>query len=804
MPKLPTRWDLGDPTNNLERPIRIASYNVGAIGRAGQHIAQGKKAAGAGMQQLASGMASLGGKLSAEEKRAAKAAGKTGKGGGGGSGRSGEYNRPALAGATGDGSEAPTTDTSAKDPTTGEAVTDTGTGMPVAPTNRPARVKSSMTTSDAFTSNAFFISGQKTQLEEDARSWTPEMVKSPDFVKEYMAGLKVLGQDHFAPIDGSPLITDTNAGKMNTNLVKAYLAIAESAAKKRAAILGVAAVKTLGEASVKVHGPQYADNTVDPVPVWEDEKIAIKTNRNLDQAGRDAALKASSINASRRYLSRFPYDQQLAALDRKPGKAREGEHEFMTMLTEPERTELRKAIKAEQDENSKASVTATDDLTEGMVRHDMPSEDEEAAVVAAVAKNPTRENTEALMRFRATQTARIDLHEKTPAQRNNLVRKAEANLRSRPGGGTADANAYVKALNTLNDADLKAIDENQLAFAIKAGIVGQTSLRHENDAALEMDLRARGNKSTLANEVLGGEKVFLLDGEGPSFLARVQSGDPAIYGVVSRALGPDAPAFWRELGNKNNKIMPRIAARTGFLFDLSPDNEAANDTAKFLKRFNQPRDGGFKWSLPQGSATATAGTLQKRRNLVHDRYGTVYKGMGDNLEQLREHADRIMDERMSDGTHSDWSDDAYKGILDELVGKTVEGTVSYGGLIEKEDNWGTGLDRAATVVPPEVQTDRFRDLIKHVNIEGLPEGARPVTSRGGAKRDMTNAEFQSADLQQARDGEWYLVQDNGPPVSYWGDPASTQQPPEPFVLRWEDVRGDLLKNHPGSFKRGTR
>jgi len=102
---------------------------------------------------------------------------------------------------------------------------------------------------------------------------------------------------------------------------------------------------------------------------------------------------------------------------------------------------------------------------------------------------------------------------------------------------------------------------------------------------------------------------------------------------------------------------------------------------------------------------------------------------------------------------ADYNSSEYRKILSELIGAREVGGVSYGGVGYRGAGWD-GVTQHKVIVPHDVRTDRFDDVMALMKIKDLP--VRPVTLTG---RHMTEAELKNASYISTGTGKYILARE---------------------------------------------
>jgi len=274
------------------------------------------------------------------------------------------------------------------------------------------------------------------------------------------------------------------------------------------------------------------------------------------------------------------------------------------------------------------------------------------------------------------------------------------------------ADAFLKNMNTQ-------LKDDPLGWAERAGVVSVPPI----DFADPSTLAARGDAAEAVGAHYGAAPVYLRPAERAALARNVEMGGDAMLGAVNQitaGFGARAPAVLREV----SKSAPVLAHVGGVLMN-GGSPELAADVAEAVAMRRDPNFKPPNWKP------------QPFRDMAADVLGPAFAAAPDALRTAETTAKTAFEARVyRRGLSPDLGDadskEAYERTLQEAAGATFDRAgVQYGGVGTHGGGWLSSGQKV--VVPSDIRTDRFSQVIDAIRDEDLPAGVLTARELAGAR-----------------------------------------------------------------------
>lgn len=342
----------------------------------------------------------------------------------------------------------------------------------------------------------------------------------------------------------------------------------------------------------------------------------------------------------------------------------------------------------------------------------------------------------------------------------------------------------------------KGVGADPLGWSTRTGVMDVPPIQFGSQDALAQ-MTDRVSRSEIIAQHYGIAPTYLRPDEVDALQVATAKGGTAMVGVaetLANGFGDRAPRVMAEL-SKDAPTLAHVGALVSsggnqpFAMDVAEASRLRNDleAAKTLPHwFKNPSDKimaaqNSRRSTVYGDAfILTSDVGRAAEGAARDAYST--RAVRRNLDPL-------------DIDHSGDSQKAYDKALQESAGaRTAADGTQYGGV----GDYKTGFfSSSKVIVPPNVRTDRFRDVIGAIKDDDLSMmGISPQRADG---KPYKAAELQAAVPIAVKGGYRFAL----------GDPTSTDPryiqgaDGKPFVLDFDQMETRLRQRVPGAFI-GTR
>jgi hypothetical protein len=775
MPKLPTRWDLGDPTNNLRRGIRISGFGgaANALGNVSRYTQQAADAKGRAADSLSQGLTQLGNKITTEGDKydaAVKASSK--KGGGSG-------------GSSGDPARAP--DQPIKDEDGN--VIGWKDGAP-------------MTADEAYRSDIAADGEQKRALITYGHENDDATVGNDEHANAWLSERFAKSERRRAAIHNSPYLKDSQKNKLINDSLKREENLRTSLLKLRTERGSAAATSEASDTTYNEIAPQVA-GAASAAEAQEIFTKGVAVIRNDKRFAGEAAIDSANtmrLESATSYLEgHLSYQDGKDFLD---GKYK-GDVEipkFVQNLNREGRAEVKKKLEARETEfNSNVKRK----LGQLKLRHeggDDVDDGEDAAMDAAVLKTNDPDVQQAYAEYKLQRSARSSQRGKklSELEGERAARAKEVDSGKLSKEKAAATQKEVQVLDTAIANAKKDRSKGGLEYSFNNRIIPRTEL---NTATLQGLAETIGPRLASAVSSANANPDLPMDftvGTEPAELLKLFRKNPKKFvALITQVPGLPANEFFQNLDDKLSNDGASALVVTGRLLTSDPSSAAASSYLAYQeRRANHATKGTARTlSLPWKQADGD-GDRNDRRSVAQKHLGAVIRG-GDQLARYVEYADSVMAERIESGEYSEgWDEDLYEKVLDEVAGGKMvnikgEGKVKFGG-IGTQSPYETGFggtvgfhdEEIKTIVPDDVRADKFKEVMDSVPFAQWPDGV-PVDANGLPFDESWKDYIAYVEVSE---GKYKVAKFDGESWSYLQNPKTEKN----YVLDWAYMKPRAL------------
>ncbi len=354
-------------------------------------------------------------------------------------------------------------------------------------------------------------------------------------------------------------------------------------------------------------------------------------------------------------------------------------------------------------------------------------------------------------------------------------------------GGTPQQGAVLKAGQTYLNTLHRDLATDPLARATRDGVITNLApLDPTNPAALQQGLLAREAQAATVSSHYGIPQRFLMANERGMFKTLATQGGPQMVAtaqVINAALGPQAGAFYKEIGTDapNLALMGKVAAMGG-------DPGFANDLAERARLNNDPASRGALQAPNKGQLEDSL------RNV----YGNALQMMPQFQAQASNGARQVYELRaFRAGEQPNGAGDDLKQAAQEAVGAHYEGSVQYGGVTTYGGYFGAPAQ--SVLLPANVRADQFGALIGAITDKDLAGMAAPPVAADN-KTPLRTGMLAHAYLTAIDDGKYVVSQQppNARDPQFWHTTQGGK-----FVLDLNALSPQLRARLPEAYANGA-
>jgi hypothetical protein len=352
--------------------------------------------------------------------------------------------------------------------------------------------------------------------------------------------------------------------------------------------------------------------------------------------------------------------------------------------------------------------------------------------------------------------------------------EAYARRLRREAGPTPNAEAAgdIAFAEDLAASRRKAVTEDGIGTARKSGVVAVEPLNFADPAALAAGVRAR----TAAAAVLPGNvnpEGHIFEPEELKMATRlIQGGGEKAVATIEALVagaGKDAPRLMRQIGGQAPEL-----SQAGLLMAQGASRQVAREIIA----------GVALRELPEGSKlkSVDVGAFGK---VAKDVLGSSLIDTPDMQSRVLQSARTVAAFRLRNETDMKGAaaQEVYRQAIQDVLGRQKINDVEFGGVAKVKPGWWNSYP---VPVPPEVRSDRFKDVIGAIRDEDLA---------GKAAAGVKAATVRQAIPVAVPGGYRFAMEDPAGPDPKFLRGADGGM----LTLRWDDLKGPLRSRVPGAF-----
>lgn len=447
--------------------------------------------------------------------------------------------------------------------------------------------------------------------------------------------------------------------------------------------------KRFGETQAERLGGRYHESivkgTMTPETALQAEFARID-EQDFGSVVSDKHKSTAAVSITRSALSKLPYDQQIALLNRLPGE-RKGEFTALSLLTPDQRKELVTKIEGDQKDDAGELVPKIDTAINGLKQGINLSPDTKATIDARVLRNNDPEVRKKYAELRVYSDIRERFDGMPMAERKQMpiLMLAEAQRRK---DGSPETQAKIDAAKEVNAADEAAIKEDNIGYAeTHLGLTVVFANPSDADEMAEA-LSIRVAEGPRIGEAMNSPLGLIKPGESAAAVESFAVGKWDFLPAIARGAAGRAHEVYRDISQHTKTDAGFAIPFAGNLARIhgqdAPIIQEVQAGVALVARAKANKEEKKSLVLAYGDGTkAERESVTERTTWRKDATGNIYLGEKDRGLGLL--TDGLHEYRVSKNLTAN-DEASYKQAARDVAGVRTIGGTEYGGFVGLESH----------------------------------------------------------------------------------------------------------------------